>query len=53
LVLDSQTLYEINGTINVDLPIELNGACIADSADDKLVKPQDLFYGTTGGSIRC
>jgi hypothetical protein len=24
--LDSQTLYEINGTINVDLPIELNGA---------------------------
>jgi hypothetical protein len=24
-LLDSQTLYEINGTINVDLPIELKG----------------------------
>jgi hypothetical protein len=54
-LLDSQTLYEINGTINVDLPIELNGAYIAglDSADDKLVKATgDLFTGTTGGSIR-
>jgi hypothetical protein len=54
-LLDSQTFYEINGTINVDLPIELNNAYIAglDSSDDKLVKASgDLFTGTTGGSIR-
>jgi hypothetical protein len=54
-LLDSQTLYEINGTINLDLPIELNNAYIAglDSSDDKLVKATgDLFTGTTGGSIR-
>ncbi|SHL38764.1 hypothetical protein [Flavobacterium xanthum] len=54
-LLDTQTLYEINGTINVDLPIELNNAYVAglDSSDDKLVKASgDLFTGTTGGSIR-
>lgn len=54
-LLDSQTLYEINGTILVDLPIELNSAYVVglDSGDDKLVKTSgDLFTGTTGGSIR-
>ena len=54
-LLDSQTLYEINGTVNVDLPIELNNAYVVglDSSDDKLVKATgDLFVGTTGGSIR-
>lgn len=54
-LLDSTTLYEINGTINVDLPIELNNAYVIglDSSDDKLVKATgDLFTGTTGGSIR-
>lgn len=54
-VLDSQTLYEINGTINVDFPIELNNAYVIglDSSDDKLIKATgDLFIGTTGGSIR-
>lgn len=54
-LLDSQTLYEINGTINVDLPIELNNAYVVglDSSDDKLIKATgDLFVGTTGGSIR-
>jgi hypothetical protein len=54
-LLDSQTLYEINGTVNVDLPIDLNNAYIAglDSSDDKLVKATgDLFVGTSGGSIR-
>jgi hypothetical protein len=54
-LLDSQTLYEINGTVNVDLPIELNNAYIIglDSSDDKLIKSSgDLFVGTTGGSIR-
>lgn len=54
-LLDSQTLYEINGTVNVDLPIELNNAYVVgeDSSNDKLVKATgDLFTGTTGGSIR-
>ncbi|CAM4254220.1 hypothetical protein [Flavobacterium terrigena] len=54
-LLDSSTLYEINGLISVDLPIELNNACISglDTSDDKLVKTSgDLFTGTTGGNIR-
>lgn len=54
-LLDPATLYEINGTINVDLPIELNNAYIIglDSGEDKLVKASgDLFTGTSGGSIR-
>jgi hypothetical protein len=53
--LDSGTLYEINGVIAVDLPIELNNAYVVglDSGEDKLVKSSgDLFTGTTGGSIR-
>jgi len=54
-LLDTNTLYEINGTINVDFPIELNNAYLAglDSGEDKLVKASgDLFTGTTGGSVR-
>lgn len=54
-LLDTNTLYEINGTINVDLPIELNNAYIIglDSGEDKLIKASgDLFNGTTGGSLR-
>ena len=54
-LLDTGTLYEINGTINVDFPIELNNAYLIgqDSSEDKLVKASgDLFVGTTGGSIR-
>jgi hypothetical protein len=54
-LLDAYTLYEINGTINVDFPIELNNAYLVglDSGEDKLVKASgDLFTGTTGGSIR-
>jgi hypothetical protein len=54
-LLDSTTLYEINGTVAVDLPIELNNAYVIglDSSDDKLVKASgDLFTGATGGSIR-
>jgi hypothetical protein len=54
-LLDSTTLYEINGTVAVDLPIELNNAYVVglDSSDDKLIKASgDLFMGTTGGSIR-
>lgn len=54
-LLDATTLYEINGTINVDLPIELNNAYIVgeDSSEDKLIRATgDLFTGTTGGSMR-
>lgn len=54
-LLDTNTLYEINGVINVDFPIELNNAYVIglDSGEDKLVKASgDLFTGTTGGSIR-
>jgi hypothetical protein len=54
-LLDSGTLYEINGQVVVDLPIELNNAYVVglDSGEDKLVKTSgDLFTGTTGGSIR-
>ena len=54
-LLDTGTLYEINGTINLDFPIELNNAYLIgqDSSEDKLVKASgDLFTGTTGGSVR-
>ncbi|MBG6110539.1 hypothetical protein IWX84_001418 [Flavobacterium sp. CG_9.10] len=54
-LLDTYTLYEINGTVTVDFPIELNNAYVIgqDSGEDKLVKASgDLFTGTTGGSIR-
>lgn len=54
-LLDATTLYEINGTINIDFPIELNNAYVIgqDSNEDKLVKSSgDLFVGTTGGTVR-
>ncbi|AEW85491.1 hypothetical protein [Flavobacterium columnare] len=54
-LLDSGTLYEINGTINLNYPIEMNNAYISgqDSGEDKLIRTSgDLFTGTTGGSIR-
>lgn len=54
-LLDTNTLYEINGVVAVDFPIELNNAYLVglDSGEDKLVKASgDLFTGTTGGSIR-
>lgn len=54
-LLDSGTLYEINGTINVNFPIELNNAYLngQDSGEDKLIRASgDLFTGTTGGTLR-
>lgn len=54
-LLDTGTLYEINGTINLDYSIELNNAYVVglDSGEDKLVKASgNLFTGTTGGTIR-
>lgn len=54
-LLDSQTLYEINGTVLVNFPIELNNAYLVglDASDDRLIKSTgDLFTGTTGGTIK-
>ncbi|QNJ97775.1 hypothetical protein [Constantimarinum furrinae] len=54
-LLTSNTLYEINGTITISFPIELNNAYITgrDTNEDKLVRAGGvLFTGTTGGSIR-
>lgn len=54
-VMDTQTLYEINGQVVFNFPIEINNSYIIglDSGEDKIVKfGGDLFVGTTGGSIR-
>jgi hypothetical protein len=54
-LLDPTTLYEINGTIILNLPIEINNGYLSggDSGEDKLIKASgDLFTGTTGGTIR-
>lgn len=53
-VLDTQTLYEINGTVNVDLPIDLNNAYIIglDTNEDKLVKATGALFSGKGGSIK-
>lgn len=54
--LNTDFLYEINGTVIFDFPIDLNGAYIegVDSTEDTLVNnfSGTLFTGTTGGSIR-
>ena len=54
-LLDTGTLYEINGTVTLNLPIELNNAYLngQDSGEDKLVRTTgDLFTGNTGGTLR-
>ncbi|KQC32654.1 cell wall anchor protein [Nonlabens sp. YIK11] len=55
-VLNTDFLYEINGTIIFDFPIDLNGAYIegVDSSEDILVNNSSvsLFEGTSGGGLR-
>lgn len=53
-LLNSLTYYEINGTITVDLPIDLNNAYLVglDANEDKLVRSGNLFVGATGGTIK-
>lgn len=55
-LMDTNTLYEINGTVVFSLPIEINNSYIIglDSGDDRIVKSGggNLFTGSTGGSIR-
>lgn len=53
--LSSNTLYEINGTITLTAPINLNDAYVSgmDTNEDVLSFPGGtIFQGTTGGSIR-
>jgi hypothetical protein len=53
-VLNTNTLYEINGTVLVDLPIDLNNAYITglDTNEDKLVKATgNLFEGSMVGVL--
>ncbi|MGO4771559.1 hypothetical protein ACEN2I_07835 [Flavobacterium sp. W22_SRS_FK3] len=54
-VLASNTLYEINGQIVFNFPIDLNNAYLQglDANEDIVVKTSgNLFDGTTGGSIK-
>jgi len=55
-VLKTDHLYEINGVVTVDFPIDLNGAYIQgiDTSEDKLVNNSagSLFQGNGGGSLR-
>src|SRR5690606_32643976 len=54
-LLDSGTLYEINGSITLAAPIDLNNAYLLglDTNDDKLIKASgNMFDGATGGSIK-
>lgn len=55
ITLDTDTLYEINGTIVITSPINFNDAYIAglDASEDVLVRTSgDLFVGNSGGSIK-
>ncbi len=54
-VLNSNTLYEINGTVTFNFPVDLNNAYIQglDANEDIITKTSGtLFDGTTGGSIK-
>lgn len=54
--LDTNTLYQINGTILLDKPINLNNAYLegSDSIEDIILNTGTgaMFDGSTGGSIR-
>lgn len=55
ITLASNTFYEINGTITLTAPIDLNNAYVAglDANEDVLSYPGGtVFKGTTGGSVR-
>jgi hypothetical protein len=55
-LLNTDFLYEINGSILVDFPIDLNGAYIegVDSSEDVLINVSSgsLFEGSKGGGLR-
>ncbi|MDR6764372.1 hypothetical protein J2Y38_004605 [Flavobacterium sp. 2755] len=54
-LLNSNTLYEINGTVTFNFPIELNNAYVhgLDSNDDIILRTTgNIFEGATGGNIK-
>lgn len=54
-VMNSNTLYEINGQVQFDFPIDLNNSYIQglDTNDDIITRASgNIFEGSTGGSIR-
>lgn len=55
-LLQTNTFYEINGTISLAFPIDLNDAYVSgiDANEDKLIRSSNgpIFEGTKGGSIR-
>ncbi len=54
-VMNSNTLYEINGQVQFDFPIDLNNSYIQglDTNDDIITRASgNIFEGATGGSIR-
>ncbi len=53
-LLDENTLYEVNGTIALSHPIDLNNAYMIgqDANEDILSSSGVLFEGSTGGSIK-
>jgi len=54
ITLDANTYYEINGTITLTTPINLNDAYVSglDASEDVLSSAGTVFSGNTGGSIR-
>lgn len=55
-LMNTNFLYEINGQVVFDFPIEMNNSYILgiDSGEDKIVKLSgDIFVGNTGGSLRA
>lgn len=54
-LLNTNTLYEINGTVNFDLPIDLNNAYLTgQDANEDIINSTAtaIFQGNTGGSMR-
>ena len=52
--LNTNTLYEINGTVTFNFPIDLNNAYVQglDSGEDKIEAAGNIFDGSTGGTIK-
>lgn len=53
-LLNTNTLYEINGTITLAAPININNAYVSglDANEDVLSSTGVIFQGNTGGSVR-
>lgn len=55
-LLNTDFLYEINGSVTFDFPINLNGAYVegVDSGEDVIINASGaaFFQGTSGGSLR-